>query len=86
MSIENAETAQRESYQCEWCSSIFADTISSLTELLEKWDDSQLVQLTNYYRKGLEQAIEQTVEKVGLILIYERHFSGQEYEVSGRDG
>ncbi|XP_078286325.1 NACHT, LRR and PYD domains-containing protein 3-like isoform X1 [Rhinoraja longicauda] len=57
-----------------------ADTISTIVDLLDKWEDSQLVQLTNYYRKGLEQAIEKTVEKVGLILTYERHFSGEEYE------
>ncbi|XP_051865130.1 uncharacterized protein LOC127566655 [Pristis pectinata] len=51
----------------------------TMNELLEKWDDSQLLQLTNHYRERLEQAIEEAVDKVGFVLTYKRLFSVEDY-------
>ncbi|XP_055487878.1 uncharacterized protein LOC129695137 [Leucoraja erinacea] len=57
-----------------------APPMSSMTELLERCDDSQLLELTNHYRKRLEKAIQDAVENVVFVLAYERYFSEQEYK------
>ncbi|XP_055486191.1 NACHT, LRR and PYD domains-containing protein 3-like isoform X2 [Leucoraja erinacea] len=57
-----------------------APPMSSMTELLERWDDSQLLELTNHYRQRLEEAIQEALENVVFVLAYERYFSEQEYK------
>ncbi|XP_032872107.1 NACHT, LRR and PYD domains-containing protein 3-like [Amblyraja radiata] len=57
-----------------------APPMSSLTELLERCDDWQLLELTNHYRQRLEAAIQEAVENVVFVLAYERYFSEQEYK------
>ncbi|XP_067836901.1 NACHT, LRR and PYD domains-containing protein 3-like isoform X3 [Heptranchias perlo] len=52
---------------------------TAITEFLTKCDDYQLFQLTKFYRDRLEQAIEEGVEGLSLMLTGEDHFSGQEY-------
>ncbi|XP_055487400.1 NACHT, LRR and PYD domains-containing protein 3-like isoform X1 [Leucoraja erinacea] len=54
--------------------------MSSMMELLERCDDSQLLDLTNHYRQRLEAAIQEAVENVVFVLAYERYFSEQEYK------
>ncbi|XP_078288231.1 NACHT, LRR and PYD domains-containing protein 3-like [Rhinoraja longicauda] len=54
--------------------------MSAMTELLERWNDSQLLELTNHYRERLEEAIQEAVENVVFVLAYERYFSEQEYK------
>ncbi|XP_059818731.1 uncharacterized protein LOC132390142 isoform X5 [Hypanus sabinus] len=57
------------------------DTVpcSVITELLASWDDFQLLQLTDFYRDGLEQAMEGGVHGVSLALTAENQFSGEEH-------
>ncbi|XP_067833936.1 NACHT, LRR and PYD domains-containing protein 3-like isoform X1 [Heptranchias perlo] len=55
------------------------DPNTAITEFLTKCDDYQLFQLTKFYRDRLEQAIEEGVEGLSLMLTGEDHFSGQEY-------
>ncbi|XP_059817863.1 uncharacterized protein LOC132389361 isoform X2 [Hypanus sabinus] len=52
---------------------------SVITELLASWDDSQLLQLTDFYRDRLEQAMEGGVHGVRLALTAENQFSGEEH-------
>ncbi|XP_032871980.1 protein NLRC3-like [Amblyraja radiata] len=54
--------------------------MSSMTELLEWWDDWQLLDLTNHYRQRLEEAIQDALENVVFVLAYERYFSEQDYK------
>ncbi|XP_055487173.1 uncharacterized protein LOC129694482 isoform X1 [Leucoraja erinacea] len=58
-----------------------APPMSSMMELLERCDDSQLLDLTNHYRQRLEEAIQEALENVVFVLAYERYFSEQEYKV-----
>ncbi|XP_078060382.1 NACHT, LRR and PYD domains-containing protein 3-like isoform X2 [Mustelus asterias] len=57
-----------------------ADPNSALTEFFTNCDDYLLFRLTKFYRDRLEQAIEEGVEGLALMLIGEDHFSGQEYQ------
>ncbi|XP_078060886.1 NACHT, LRR and PYD domains-containing protein 3-like isoform X1 [Mustelus asterias] len=57
-----------------------ADPNSTLTEFFTNCDDYLLLQLTKFFRDRLEQAIEEGVEGLALMLIGEDHFSGQEYQ------
>ncbi|XP_078060235.1 uncharacterized protein LOC144485999 [Mustelus asterias] len=57
-----------------------ADPDSTLTEFFTNCDDYLLFRLTKFYRDRLEQAIEEGVEGLALMLIGEDHFSGQEYQ------
>ncbi|XP_072892196.1 NACHT, LRR and PYD domains-containing protein 3-like [Hemitrygon akajei] len=52
---------------------------SVITELLANWDDFQLLQLTDFYRDKLEQAMEGGVHGVSLALTAENQFSGEEH-------
>ncbi|XP_072891876.1 NACHT, LRR and PYD domains-containing protein 3-like [Hemitrygon akajei] len=52
---------------------------SVITELLASWDDFQLLQLTDFYRDRLEQAMEGGVHGVSLALTAEYQFSGEEH-------
>ncbi|XP_072891835.1 NACHT, LRR and PYD domains-containing protein 3-like [Hemitrygon akajei] len=52
---------------------------SVITELLASWDDFQLLQLTDFYRDRLEQAMEGGVHGVSLALTAENQFSGEEH-------
>ncbi|XP_072106947.1 NACHT, LRR and PYD domains-containing protein 3-like [Mobula birostris] len=52
---------------------------SVITELLASWDDFQLLQLTDFYRDRLEQAMEGGVHEVSLALTAENQFSGEEH-------
>ncbi|XP_072891976.1 uncharacterized protein [Hemitrygon akajei] len=52
---------------------------SVITELLASWNDFQLLQLTDFYRDRLEQAIEGGVHGVSLALTAENQFSGEEH-------
>ncbi|XP_078057503.1 NACHT, LRR and PYD domains-containing protein 3-like [Mustelus asterias] len=56
------------------------DPDSTLTEFFTNCDDYLLFQFTKFYRDRLEQAIEEGVEGLALMLIGEDHFSGQEYQ------
>ncbi|XP_059818820.1 NACHT, LRR and PYD domains-containing protein 3-like [Hypanus sabinus] len=57
------------------------DTVPStaITELLASWNDFQLLQLTDFYRDRLEQAMEGGVHRVSLALTAENQFSGEEH-------
>ncbi|XP_062895839.1 NACHT, LRR and PYD domains-containing protein 3-like isoform X2 [Mobula hypostoma] len=55
------------------------DPSSVITELLESCNDSQLLQLTDFYRDRLEQAMEGGVHGVSLALTAENQFSGEEH-------
>ncbi|XP_072894026.1 NACHT, LRR and PYD domains-containing protein 12-like [Hemitrygon akajei] len=52
---------------------------SVITELLASWDDFQLLQLTDFYRDRLEQAMEGGVHGVSLALKTEKQFSREEH-------
>ncbi|XP_072132934.1 NACHT, LRR and PYD domains-containing protein 3-like [Mobula birostris] len=52
---------------------------SVITELLAGWNDFQLLQLTDFYRDRLEQAMEGGVHGVSLALTAENQFSGEEH-------
>ncbi|XP_072133428.1 NACHT, LRR and PYD domains-containing protein 3-like [Mobula birostris] len=52
---------------------------SVITELLASWNDSQLLQLTDFYRDRLEQAMEGGVHGLSLALTAENQFSGEEH-------
>ncbi|XP_072892738.1 uncharacterized protein [Hemitrygon akajei] len=52
---------------------------SVITELLASWNDFQLLQLTDFYRDRLEQAMEGGVHGVSLALTAENQFSGVEH-------
>ncbi|XP_059816309.1 NACHT, LRR and PYD domains-containing protein 3-like isoform X1 [Hypanus sabinus] len=52
---------------------------TAITELLASWDDFQLLQLTDFYRDRLEQAMEGGVHGVSLALTAENQFSGEEH-------
>ncbi|XP_067882419.1 NACHT, LRR and PYD domains-containing protein 3-like [Heterodontus francisci] len=56
------------------------DPNSTITDFLTKCDDYQLFKLMKFYRERLEQAIEEGVEGLSLILTCEDHFTGQEYQ------
>ncbi|XP_067838157.1 NACHT, LRR and PYD domains-containing protein 3-like [Heptranchias perlo] len=55
------------------------DPNTAITEYLTKCNDYQLFQLTKFYRDRLEQAVEEGVDGVSLLLTYARHFSGHEH-------
>ncbi|XP_062896099.1 NACHT, LRR and PYD domains-containing protein 3-like [Mobula hypostoma] len=55
------------------------DPSSVITELLESCNDSQLLQLTDFYQDRLEQAMEGGVHGVSLALTAEYQFSGEEH-------
>ncbi|XP_059816990.1 uncharacterized protein LOC132388642 [Hypanus sabinus] len=57
------------------------DTVpgTAITELLASWNDFQLLQLTDFYRERLEQAMEGGVHGVSLALTAENQFSGEEH-------
>ncbi|XP_072132940.1 NACHT, LRR and PYD domains-containing protein 3-like [Mobula birostris] len=55
------------------------DPSSVSTELLASWNDSQLLQLTDFYRDRLAQAMEGGVHGVTLALTAENQFSGEEH-------
>ncbi|XP_072894922.1 NACHT, LRR and PYD domains-containing protein 3-like [Hemitrygon akajei] len=57
------------------------DTVpsSEITELLANCNDFQLLQLTDFYRDRLEQAMEGGVHGVSLALTAENQFSGEEH-------
>ncbi|XP_062896098.1 LOW QUALITY PROTEIN: NACHT, LRR and PYD domains-containing protein 3-like [Mobula hypostoma] len=52
---------------------------SEISELLAGWNDFQLLQLTDFYRDRLEQAMEGGVHGVSLALTAENQFSGEEH-------
>ncbi|XP_062896299.1 NACHT, LRR and PYD domains-containing protein 3-like [Mobula hypostoma] len=52
---------------------------SDITELLASWNDFQLLQLTDFYRDRLEQAMERGVYGLSLALKDENQFSGEEH-------
>ncbi|XP_072892682.1 NACHT, LRR and PYD domains-containing protein 3-like isoform X2 [Hemitrygon akajei] len=52
---------------------------SVITELLASWNDFQLLQLTDFYRDRLEQAMGGAVHGVSLALTAENQFSGEEH-------
>ncbi|XP_072891492.1 uncharacterized protein [Hemitrygon akajei] len=52
---------------------------SMITELLASWDDFHLLQLTDFYRDRLEQAMEGGVHGVSLALTAKNQFSGKEH-------
>ncbi|XP_062896015.1 LOW QUALITY PROTEIN: NACHT, LRR and PYD domains-containing protein 3-like [Mobula hypostoma] len=56
------------------------DPSSVIAELLASWNDSQLLQLTDFYLDRLEQAIERGVHGVSLALTAENQFSGAEHQ------
>ncbi|XP_062895466.1 NACHT, LRR and PYD domains-containing protein 3-like [Mobula hypostoma] len=55
------------------------DLNSAISTFLSNCDDHQLLQLTRFYMERLEQAIEEGVEGLGLMLTGEDHFTGREY-------
>ncbi|XP_072894963.1 uncharacterized protein [Hemitrygon akajei] len=55
------------------------DPSSVITEILASWNDFQLLQLTDFYRDRLEQAMEGGVHGVSLALTAENQFSGEEH-------
>ncbi|XP_059818189.1 NACHT, LRR and PYD domains-containing protein 3-like isoform X2 [Hypanus sabinus] len=52
---------------------------TAITKLLASWNDFQLLQLTDFYRDRLEQAMEGGVHGVSLALTAENQFSGEEH-------
>ncbi|XP_067916241.1 NACHT, LRR and PYD domains-containing protein 3-like isoform X2 [Heterodontus francisci] len=56
------------------------DPNSTITDFLTKCDDYQLFKLMKFYRDRLEQAIEEGVEGLSLVLKEEDHFTGQEHQ------
>ncbi|XP_072131327.1 NACHT, LRR and PYD domains-containing protein 3-like isoform X1 [Mobula birostris] len=58
---------------------LFTDLNSAISTFLSNCDDHQLLQLTRFYMERLEQAIEEGVEGLGLMLTGEDHFTGREY-------
>ncbi|XP_072354370.1 NACHT, LRR and PYD domains-containing protein 3-like [Scyliorhinus torazame] len=55
------------------------DPNSTITELLKKYEDYDLFQLTKFYQNRLEQAIEEGVDGASSLLTYERIFNGHEH-------
>ncbi|XP_078087481.1 NACHT, LRR and PYD domains-containing protein 12-like isoform X2 [Mustelus asterias] len=53
---------------------------STIIEFLNNCNDYQLLQLTKLYRDRLEQAIEEGVEGLSLMLTGEDHFNGREHQ------
>ncbi|XP_067836116.1 NACHT, LRR and PYD domains-containing protein 3-like isoform X2 [Heptranchias perlo] len=51
-----------------------------VSQILATFNDSDLHNVTIFYRDRLEQAIEGGVRGVSLVLTYEKHFSGQEHQ------
>ncbi|XP_072894725.1 NACHT, LRR and PYD domains-containing protein 3-like [Hemitrygon akajei] len=56
-----------------------ADRSSEISAFLSHCVDHQLFQLTKFYRDRLEQAIEEVVEELGLMLTGDDHFTGREH-------
>ncbi|XP_059815423.1 NACHT, LRR and PYD domains-containing protein 3-like [Hypanus sabinus] len=54
--------------------------ISTIANLLEKWEHPQLLQLTSHYRLRLEQAVEDSVQGVSFTLTYEGLLSTREHQ------
>ncbi|XP_072892576.1 NACHT, LRR and PYD domains-containing protein 3-like [Hemitrygon akajei] len=70
------------SYAVLYCSHVlylFTDLNSAISTFLSNCDDQQLFRLTIFYMERLEQAIEEGVEGLGLMLTGEDHFTGREY-------
>ncbi|XP_072131173.1 NACHT, LRR and PYD domains-containing protein 3-like isoform X1 [Mobula birostris] len=57
----------------------FTDLNSVISTFLSNCDDHQLYQLTSFYMERLEQAIEESVEGLGFMLMGKDHFTGREY-------
>ncbi|XP_078390095.1 NACHT, LRR and PYD domains-containing protein 3-like isoform X2 [Cetorhinus maximus] len=55
------------------------DPNSTIAEFLPDCNDYQLFQFTKFYQDRLEQAIEEWVEGLGLMLTGEDHLTGEEY-------
>ncbi|XP_059814112.1 NACHT, LRR and PYD domains-containing protein 3-like [Hypanus sabinus] len=55
------------------------DVNSAFSTFLSNCDDHQLFQLSMFYLERLEQAIEEGVEGLGLMLTGQDHFTGREY-------
>ncbi|XP_051865124.1 uncharacterized protein LOC127566648 [Pristis pectinata] len=55
------------------------DLNSAISAFLSNCEDHQLFRLTGFYRDRLEQAIEEGVEGLGLMLTGADHFTGREY-------
>ncbi|XP_072895026.1 NACHT, LRR and PYD domains-containing protein 3-like [Hemitrygon akajei] len=55
-------------------------SISTIADLLEKWEHPQLFQLTSHYRVRLEQAVEDSVQGVSFTLTYEGLLNTQEHQ------
>ncbi|XP_072440877.1 NACHT, LRR and PYD domains-containing protein 3-like isoform X1 [Chiloscyllium punctatum] len=60
-------------------SEIETDT-DPVSQCLENFNDCDLYKVTTFYRERLEQAIEEAVIGVSLVLTYEGHFNGQEHQ------
>ncbi|XP_072892519.1 uncharacterized protein [Hemitrygon akajei] len=52
----------------------------TISDLLAQGEEYRLYQLTKFYRDRLKQAIEEKVERLGLMLTEEGHFSREENE------
>ncbi|XP_072892275.1 NACHT, LRR and PYD domains-containing protein 3-like isoform X2 [Hemitrygon akajei] len=52
----------------------------TISDLLAEGEEYRLYQLTKFYRDRLKQAIEEKVERIGIILTEEGHFSREENE------
>ncbi|XP_062903428.1 NACHT, LRR and PYD domains-containing protein 3-like [Mobula hypostoma] len=63
------------------CDLLLLSTVrnSAISSFLSHCVDHQLFRLTKFYRDRLEQAIEEGVEELGLMLTGEDHFTGREY-------
>ncbi|XP_072894511.1 NACHT, LRR and PYD domains-containing protein 3-like isoform X1 [Hemitrygon akajei] len=53
---------------------------SGITELLAYWNDFKLLQLIDFYRDRLEQAMEGVVHGMSLALTFEHELSGEEHQ------
>ncbi|XP_048459341.1 NACHT, LRR and PYD domains-containing protein 3-like isoform X2 [Rhincodon typus] len=51
-----------------------------VSQCLENFSDGSLYKVTTFYRNRLEQAIEEAVKGVSLVLTYEGYFNGQEHQ------
>ncbi|XP_051901950.1 NACHT, LRR and PYD domains-containing protein 12-like [Pristis pectinata] len=56
------------------------DSKTAVTELLSKWDDYQLFQLSKFHGARLQEAIEEEVEGVSFLLTYKGHISVQDHQ------
>ncbi|XP_072133336.1 NACHT, LRR and PYD domains-containing protein 3-like isoform X1 [Mobula birostris] len=73
------DTDRMQSWAEKWQMEFNQGPGSEISELLAGWNDSQLLQLTDFYRDRLEQAMEGGVHGVSLALTAENQFSGEEH-------